>query len=141
MKRSAISRPTVEAYRRAVYRVRAPSPWALRVGLTSPELIAAQRERSVDCSAFVTACNPNGRIADAAVNRRLQRELMAQLARLNLAFLPGVGEDPQGDWPGEESVLIFGLDLAGATRLGRRFRQNAVLWSGADGVPQLVLLR
>lgn len=138
---TTIDRETVQAYRDARYRVCAAPPWVMQVDRASPELLVAQRRHGVGCSAFVTACNPLGRQAGLAANRLRQRELRDTISRLGLQALPGVGEDADGRWPGEESVLVFGLDLAGARLLGRRFRQNAVLWSGSDGVPRLVLLR
>ena len=138
---STIGRETVQAYRDARYRVCAAPPWVLQVDRASPELLAAQRRYGVSCSAFVTAFNPLGQRVGAAANRLRQRELQNAIRRLGLQTLPGVGEDVSGRWPAEESVLVFGLDLAGARLLGRRFRQNSVLWSGPDGVPRLVLLR
>jgi hypothetical protein len=35
---------------------------------------------------------------------------------------------------------VLGLALEAAKSLGRRHEQNAVVWSGPDAVPQLVML-
>jgi len=53
----------------------------------------------------------------------------------------GIGKHPSNDWPGEDSFLVFGLNLEAARALGARFEQNGFIWSSADGVPQLILLR
>jgi hypothetical protein len=37
--------------------------------------------------------------------------------------------------------LILGLDLEAARTLGNRMEQNAIVWIGADAVPELVLLK
>jgi hypothetical protein len=42
---------------------------------------------------------------------------------------------------GEASYLIFGLTLEAAKALRTRLEQNAIVWTGADAVPQLILLR
>jgi len=36
---------------------------------------------------------------------------------------------------------VPGLSLEASKSLGARFEQNAIVWSGADAVPQLILLR
>jgi hypothetical protein len=36
---------------------------------------------------------------------------------------------------------VLGIDLETAATLGRRFRQNGIVWVSANAVPILVLLR
>jgi len=36
---------------------------------------------------------------------------------------------------------VPGLARAAAQELGRQFQQNAIIWAGADAVPELILLR
>jgi hypothetical protein len=52
-----------------------------------------------------------------------------------------IGQHPSNAWAGEESFLCFGISLEAAKALGRRFEQNAIVWSAADAIPQLILLR
>lgn len=56
------------------------------------------------------------------------------LLRYDGQFLVGVNR------PAEQSVLVLGLSLEADKTLGRRFERNAVVWTGRDGVPELVLL-
>ena len=141
MSASAIDSSTVLAYRETEYRVHGEPGFILRVGQASADLRLAHERHNVDCSAFLTACNPFGEPFDAAANAARQAALGKELERRRLRFLPGVGQHPSGDWPGEESFLVFGLTLEAAKLLGVMFSQNAVVWAGADAVPQLVLLR
>lgn len=53
----------------------------------------------------------------------------------------GEGKQPSGDWEGEDSLLVLGINLEDAKAVWIKWGQNAILWSGADGVPQLILLR
>jgi hypothetical protein len=39
------------------------------------------------------------------------------------------------------SRLVLGIDLETAAALGRRFRQNGIVWVSGNVVPTLVLLR
>ncbi len=136
---SVLDRHLVELYRKAEYRVdRGP---VLRVDQPSPELAQWHIRQAVDCSAFMTACNPRGQRVDERSNRRLTSQLAAVLAESGRVFVAGTGLDPSGDWPGEASFLVAGLNLPTARSLGRRFDQNAVVWSGPDAVPRLILLR
>ncbi len=89
----------------------------------------------------MTACNPFSQRLSDATNAARQESVESELSRLGLAFLPGVGKHPAGKWPGEASFLVFGLTLDAAKALGNRFDQNAIIWSGTDAVPQLILLR
>lgn len=127
------------AYRRAEYRVGAQ--WSLRIGQHCPALAAWQQRQAVDGSTFISAVNPRSRRLSERENRRRHRRLKAWLDEAGLRYLEGAGVDPDGDWPPEPGFLVAGLDRDSAIALGRQFDQNAVVWSGADAVPQLVLLR
>ena len=138
---SSIAAKTLRAYRETHYLIRSEPDVLLRIGEASSALAALHRRHGVDASALVTAWNPCGVLLDAVANARRQALLEAALAAGGTAFLPGIGRHPTGDWPGEESVLALGLDRAAAAALGRRFAQNAVVWSGHDAVPGLLVLR
>lgn len=136
-----IDAATRQAYRETDYRVQDDPPFTLHIGEPSPALAAAQRQQGVDCSAYVSACNPLGQRLAARDNAARHAALGRELADRGLAWREGIGQHPVGDWPGEPSYLVFGLDLDAARRLGQRLAQNAIVWSGADARPQLVLLR
>ena len=131
---------TLRAYRETEYRVQGEPGFVLRVGRPSPELAQLHRQEGVGCSAFITACNPASQPLDVAANASRQAQLEAELAARGLSWLPAVGQHPTNQWPGEPSVLVLGLPLEEARLLGRQFGQNALVWTAADAVPQLVLL-
>ena len=138
---SIIDPGTIQAYRETEYRVLGGQPFTLRVGQASADLLTTHKLHQVDGSAFLTACNPFSQRFDDGSNASRQSALAAELTRRGLAFAAGIGQHPCNDWPGEDSFMVFGLDLEAAKSLGARFEQNALIWSGADGVPQLILLR
>ena len=138
---SAIDTAVVQAYRETEYRVSGPGGFTLRIDEPSPELLRACTQRGVTSSAFITAWNPFSRRVTPAENLDRQARLIAELGQRQLRFIEGIGQHPSNDWPGEPSLLIFGITLEQARELGVAFEQNAVIWAGADAVPQLVLLR
>ncbi len=113
-----IEEALLQAYRQTDYRVAADAPFTLRVGQTSRELLDLY----------------------ARQNELRMKHLEEDVARLGYRMLPGYGADPSGDWPGEPSLLVLGISLDKAKRLGMKYDQNALVWCGANGVPELVLL-
>ena len=138
---SAIDPRTVQAYLETEYRVHGKPGFTLRVGQASADLLSAHKRQKADCSAFLTACNPFSEPFDVAANAERQAALAKELSRRSLMFLPGIGQHPSNEWPGEESFLVFGLTLEAAKVLGSKFEQNGFIWTGAAAVPQLILLR
>ena len=57
------------------------------------------------------------------------------------AFLAGEGRGRIGDWPPEPSILAFGMSRARAASIGRRFRQNAIVYVPLGRPAELVKLR
>jgi hypothetical protein len=137
----AIDPATLLAYRQTDYRVFGATAAVLHVGVRCPELALLHAAHHTTCSAFITACNPLGVSVAATVNQQRQEALAAQLSRRGLVAIAGIGERPGGSWPGEPSYLVPGLTRAVAQQLGRQFEQNAIIWAGADAVPELILLR
>lgn len=82
-----------------------------------------------------------GQLYDAAENARLQDQRANELTFRSLNFIAGEGKHPVGDWLGEPSFLIFGLSPEAARAIGKKLDQNAIVWCGANAVPELILLR
>ncbi len=138
---SLIDLETLQAYKETDYRVLDVVPMTLRVDAVCPELGLLHARYQASCSAFVTACNPLGRRAAAQVNVQRQDALLAELSRRKLVAIRGIGQHPTNKWPGEPSFLVLGMTRWAAQALGRQFEQNAIVWSGFDTVPELILLR
>lgn len=138
---TSIDPTVVAAYRETEYRVQWDPPLVLLVGTRNPGLRSLHERHGVASSAFITAFNPYSRELDAAENASRQARLAAELSRRSLAHIPGLGQHPSNGWPGEPSFLVLGLDLEAAKAVGIRWEQNAIVWTGADGVPELLILR
>jgi hypothetical protein len=130
-----------DAYRRTEYRVAdCGYSFVLRIGEPSDALRDCHGDFAVACSAFITACNPRSTATPRAANEAAMSRLEHALADLCCRWLRGEGIDPSGEWPGEPSLLALGLDEAAAIELARRFDQYAIVWSGADAAPRLVIV-
>ncbi|MEO5341122.1 MAG: DUF3293 domain-containing protein [Magnetococcus sp. MYC-9] len=141
MSGSCIDTATLQAYLETDYRVEGPPAFTLRVGTVSLELAAAHWAQRVESSAFISACNPYSQLLDEVANAERHAALEHQLCQSGLVCLPGVGRHPANPWPGEASLLVFGMTLEAAMALGSQWEQNAIIWNGADAKPQLILLR
>ena len=139
MSDSILPQGLIQAYRETHYKT--DDGLVLLIGQPNPALAQAQREHGIDCSAFITACNPFSQSLPADQNAARQSDLATALERRGLAFVSGIGQHPSNTWEGEASFLVYGLTLADAKALGAHLQQNAIVWSAADGVPQLILLR
>ncbi len=131
----------IQAYMETEFRVLEGIPFTIQVGNVSSDLLVAQKRHRVECSAFLTACNPFSQELNDEANGERQKALAKELASRSLEFVAGIGQHPSNQWPGEPSYLVFGLTLEAAKTLGARLEQNAIVWSGPDGTPQLILLR
>jgi hypothetical protein len=132
----------VEAYRATDYLVGDGSGrFILRVGQQSPALARHMQTASASSALFITAYNPYSVQLRAEENEAAHRRLHADLAPLAIQVIEGQGQADQGDWPAERSFLALGIDFEMSRTLGARYKQNAIVWAGADAIPQLILLR
>jgi hypothetical protein len=138
---SSIPRETIEVYLATDYSICGGWRLLLRVGQRNQDLAALYQKYSVSTAAVLTAWNPYSEPRSDAENETAQRELISAIDSLSLRHEPGHGADPTGKWPPEPSRPVRGVDLETAATLGRRFRQNGIVWVSVNAVPILVLLR
>ena len=137
---TALPAPLLQAYQSTHYGVKG-CDWYLQPGHVQPALADYYQRHAVQCAAYLTACNPLGELLPDHLNERRMQQLRAALQRAGWAWLDGRGHDPLAKWPGEDSVLVWGMSEQNARAWGQQWNQNAVVHCGADMVPQLILLR
>jgi hypothetical protein len=138
---SAVPAATIQAYRTTHFVVKGANPFVLRIGVKSGPLLSLYGETLSDRCAYLTACNPYSELLSDSANAERQERLERDLETQGWKFFPGSGEHPSGDWPGEPSFLVLGMSREEAKTFGARYEQNAIVWCGADAVPELVVLR
>jgi len=113
----------------------------IRVGhhsLAVDRLLARMGARN---GAFITAWNPFGKGLSFEANEHWDRELKRYLSVHGFAVIEGEGRGRIGEWPPESSILAFEISRAEASAIGRRFRQNAVVYVRRGRPAELVMLR
>jgi hypothetical protein len=138
---STISLDTIQAYRQTHYHVCVQPAFTLSIAQPSAELLGLHQAHHVQSSAFITAYNPYSQPTNIDDNQQRQQALLQQLHAAGYTVLPGIGQHPSNNWPSEESCLVLGLGREEASALGMQQEQNAIVWCGPDGIPELVLLR
>lgn len=137
---NSLDQDLIRAYRATAYTVLAEPEFALRIKERSAALAELFDRTGKSCAAYITAWNPKGESCDQAFNTAAQERLTASVEELGLAYLKGEGRGEIGDWPPEKSLLILGCTRGRVKKLGHAFKQNAVVWVGADAVPELIVL-
>jgi len=124
-------RAQAEAFARAVYVV----DWGRRgLGLSPGATVPHWRLHfGAKPAAFITACNPRGRIVPEAENRTAMARLRQRVALTGLRWLEGEGRAPLDDWPPEASLLILDIDATSALALAAEFQQSALLLVDVEG--------
>ena len=113
----------------------------LNIGKRSERLAIIFANESVHCGAFITAYNPIGATQSDEANELAHAQLAEKIEKLGLAYIEGSGSEEGTDWPAEQSYFALGLALESAKAIGTHFAQDAIVWVGADCIPQLILLR
>ena len=113
----------------------------LTIGKRSERLAALFASNGVNCGAFITAYNPRGAVQSDEINNQNHAQLATKLEELEIQAIEGSGSEEGTDWPSEKSYFALGLTLEPAKTIGIHFDQDAIVWIGADAIPQLILLR
>ena len=142
MTQTEILAEKIEAYKNTNYVVLADvGEFTLRVDQHSEALAYLFKSANKQNGTFITAYNPLGRACDSAENEKANHRLNEYLRSLGAQVIEGAGADPSGIWPPEPSFLALGIDLASAKRIGKLYKQDAIIWSDSDAIPRLILLR
>jgi hypothetical protein len=138
----SVCRRAGQAYRATDYVAQSAGPRVvIRVGEWSAEVDRALSRGGASRAVYVTAWNPHGRSAPRHWNARALARLQNAMRAEALAFIDGCGSGHDGTWAPEASLLAFGPCRAVAAALGRRLRQNAVVFVRRGARAELVALR
>jgi hypothetical protein len=138
---SILKKDLISAYEVTNFLVKANPAFTLMVGKVCEELKTLFKQNRVESAAFITAWNPYSKTLSSEENEARNDRLENELNLRSLKFIEGFGQDPLGQWAGEDSFLVLGISLEASKKLGVQFEQNAIVWSDIDAKPQLILLR
>ena len=135
---SGVSEDLIDAYIATNFNVHTDPPFTLKIGDVSRQIRNLLEEHKCSTAAYVTAWNPYGKALTDAENKERNKALKSSLSDKYRVY-KGLGTDPLGEWPGEESFLILGINRQNAMKLGTEFEQNAIVFI-EDAVPELIML-
>jgi hypothetical protein len=112
----------------------------IRPNERSPAVDKALSRFKARSAAFITAFNPYSIMHGNHVNLAAHTQLLAALRSRRRRFVEGIGQGHDKRWPAEKSVLVFGVTCTTAAMLGRRFKQNAIVFVAFGRPAELVKL-
>jgi len=130
----------ITAYQHLEYLVQDKQVFTLNVSIHSNELMLCHERNKVECSAVITSCNPLMRQRPSKRRDDTFVALIHEIKTRSLNFLPAICQKSTAKNSCDRSVLVLGISLEAAKALALRFDQRAVLWSGREAVPGLVLI-
>lgn len=138
--KTSISDELIVAYGATNFEVYAEKPFVLKVGEFSHDLETLFSKLKYNHACFITAYNPESVELSICENKLAQAKLYEDLLKLECKILEGCGSDPEGKWEGEPSYFVLGIKQSDAINLGKKFKQNAIVWCNQNCIPELMLL-
>ena len=128
-----------EAYKNTTYRVNLPlGEIDIRIGVLNPLLKELLFRNNSESWAFITACNPYSVMQNADVNTFLNTQLEAYLLEKQYLFFKGMGVGDDDSWEPEASFMVLNIRKEDAVKLGKQFKQNAIVTGVIGNLPELI---
>lgn len=128
----------IQAYKETDFNVYEPKI-TIKVGQVNQELDLLLQSHNCITWAYITAWNPYSELTDDTTNEEKNNQLGNDLTEYILLAGEGVGSDQS--WQPEKSFLILGIALEEAIRIGKEYRQNAIVVGKIHEEPQLIWIK
>jgi hypothetical protein len=128
----------LEAYSNTNYNVFDPK-LIINIGKQNQALDTFLKETGYNSWCFITACNPlSGSDFTIEDNTRFNNQLSEDIK--DYPNHMGEGKDAEGIWPAEESYLVCTISKEKAIELGKKYKQNAVVFGTINEAAELIVL-
>ena len=128
-----------EAYKNTTYRIYLPlGEIDIRIGVMNPLLQELLFRNNSESWAFITACNPYSVMQNEDANTLLNTQLELYLLEKRYVFFKGMGVGDDDSWEPEASFMVLDIRKEDAVKLGRQFKQNAIVVGVIGNAPELV---
>jgi len=128
-----------EAYKNTTYRVYLTlGEIDIRIGVMNPLLKELLFRNNSESWAFITAYNPYSVVQDAGVNTLLNTQLEDYLSGKQYLFFKGTGVGDDDSWEPEASFMVLNIRKEDAIKLGKQFKQNAIVTGVIGNLPELI---
>lgn len=127
----------IEAYKNTKYKVFEPD-LTIEIGVLNQAVdMLLIKHKSAEW-AFITAYNPYSRVLTEYENK-VRHDELKELTKDYITFEGhGVGEDPA--WEPELSLFVIGITKDEASKIGKKFEQNAIVCGVINSNPELIIL-
>ena len=127
----------IEAYKNTKYKVFEPSI-IIEIGVLNQDVDELLIEHKLVEWAFITAYNPYSRVLTDDENK-VRHDELKELTKDYITFEGhGVGEDPALE--PELSLFVIGITRDEASKIGKKFEQNAIVYGVINSNPELIIL-
>lgn len=127
----------LEAYKATCYEIINPKI-EIFIDKENKELINFLNENTISSWCFITAWNPYSKGLTTIENMDLNNQLEEDLKDYQIYTAQGKGTI--GDWPLEPSFFVADITEVDAIALGKKYKQNAIVYGNYDGQPKLITL-
>ena len=131
------SQDLIDAFKTARYKVLEPE-LELKIGEVSESLNKLLERYGCKSWAFITPFNPGSQVISNEENESRFDSLRGEV-KGHVSF-EGQGGGQQDQWPLEKSLLILGISLLRAKRLGRKYGQDAIVFGYKNKRTELIIL-
>ena len=114
-------------YQAADYVIGVKPSITLRIGEASSRMDSLLQDHDSSRAIIVTAFNPFSEPGDSRADSLRQQMLRHSLRDAGMQVFDAESRDPDGQWPAEHAVLVFGTEPAFEDRLLRDFEQHALV--------------
>lgn len=128
----------LEAYSKTNYQI-TNTELIINIGKQNKKLNTFLKLNTYDTWCFITAWNPlssDGFTIEE--NNRFNNELFEDLSEY--ATYKGEGKDPTGVWAPEESYFVCNISREKSIELGKKYKQNAIVFGKINDVAELIIL-
>lgn len=127
----------IESYKNTKYKVFEPGI-IIEIGVLNQDVDDLLIEHKLVEWAFITAYNPYSRVLTDDENK-VRHDELKELTKDYITFEGhGVGEDPA--WEPELSLFVIGITRDEASKIGKKFEQNAIVYGVINSNPELIIL-
>jgi hypothetical protein len=127
----------LEAYKATCYEIINPKI-EIFIDKENKALFNFLSENTISSWCFITAWNPYSKELSMNENMDLNNQLEKELKDYKIYAAQGKGTI--GDWPPEPSFFVTNITEVDAIALGKKYKQNAIVYGNYDGHAKLITL-
>lgn len=128
----------IKAYTATDFQVYPSAKKVVSIRVNQKNKVLDQFLEAANTWAFITAWNPKSEALSPIENKQRNELLVEEVKKRSFIYFPGAGVPDDDNWSPEDSFLIVDISKEAAIALGKKYRQNAIVFGEVGGVAELV---